>query len=95
MFSHITRLTNNPVEDWFKILKHQLIKDEVKPSIHADNVLNYVLSKYIQYNKTDVRQRASHKETHENDEENCLVNQIETRKDKKKRRKNFFFQKLK
>lgn len=45
-----TRLTNNPVENWFKILKHNVIANKrVMPSQFVGSVYNKIQSKYLQF----------------------------------------------
>ena len=50
-FEPFTRLSNNPVENWFKILKHQILREQVKPSQHSSRVYKHLLVKYFEHYK--------------------------------------------
>ena len=50
-FEPFTRLSNNPVENWFKILKYQILRDQVKPSQHSSKVYKHLLAKYFEHYK--------------------------------------------
>ena len=91
-FEKFSRLTNNPVENWFRILKHNILKEKQKPSVHSTKVLRKLLYEYYKnYEKIDQRSFDSifGKETHNRKSDEC--EEKWSKKKVKKRTKGFYF----
>jgi hypothetical protein len=52
-FESLSRLSNNPVENWFDQVKNNILRHRVKPSRHTSRVYKHLLVKYFEYYKPD------------------------------------------
>ncbi|CAF1014569.1 unnamed protein product [Brachionus calyciflorus] len=88
----VTRLSNNPVENWFNHLKNNMLKGErVMPSSLVALVYKKLLSKYIlYYNDNDLILAQPKKSKLNIDEEKWKKDEK-----KSKKQKGFYFQKIK
>jgi hypothetical protein len=90
---NLTRLSNNPVENWFKILKNNILKHRSKPSQHTTKVFKHLVTDYFKlYNvqETGTPQSIQLKKDSTKEQEEKWSGKNET----KKRKKSIYYTKL-